>query len=44
MRFVIQRVAEASVAVDGETIGKIGKGYMILIGVSDADTREMQTR
>ena len=41
MRFVIQRVAEASVAVDGETIGKIGKGYMILIGVSDSDTREI---
>ena len=40
MRFVIQRVSEASVAVDGEIIGKIGKGYMILIGVSDSDTQE----
>jgi len=44
MRFVIQRVSEASVAVDGETIGKIGKGYMILIGVCDTDTEEIADR
>ncbi len=37
MRFVIQRVRHASVTVDGEVIGKIGRGYMVLIGVSDAD-------
>jgi len=37
MRCVIQRVTEASVTVDGEVIGKIGKGYMILIGVSAED-------
>lgn len=37
MRFVIQRVQHASVKVDGETIGKIGRGYMVLVGVSDAD-------
>ena len=41
MRFVIQRVSEASVAVDGETIGAIGKGFMVLIGVCDSDTREI---
>lgn len=38
MRFVIQRVKEASVCVDGETIGQIEKGYLVLIGVSDGDT------
>lgn len=37
MKFVIQRVTHAEVAVDGEIIGKIGKGYMILIGVSNDD-------
>ena len=38
MRCVIQRVTSASVAIDGETVGKCGKGYMILIGVSGEDT------
>jgi len=37
MKFVIQRVKHASVTVDGEVIGKIGRGYMVLIGVSDSD-------
>ena len=37
MKFVIQRVAHASVTVDGEVIGKIGRGYMVLIGACDAD-------
>ena len=41
MRFVIQRVTESKVEVDGEIIGQIGKGYMVLIGVSDKDTREI---
>jgi len=40
MRFVIQRVAHASVTVEGNVIGKIGKGFMVLIGVSDEDTKE----
>ena len=40
MRFVIQRVSEASVTVDGKTVGQIGKGYMVLIGVGKGDTRE----
>ena len=37
MKFVIQRVRHASVTVEGEVIGKIGRGYMVLIGVSDTD-------
>lgn len=37
MKFVIQRVKYASVTVDGEVIGKIGRGYMVLIGACDAD-------
>ena len=41
MKFVIQRVQHASVTVDNEVIGKIGKGFMILLGVEDADTEEI---
>lgn len=41
MRFVIQRVSESRVKVNGETLGKIGKGFMVLIGVSDSDTKEI---
>ena len=41
MRFVLQRVKHASVKVDGELIGSIGRGYMVLIGVSDTDTEEI---
>lgn len=38
MRFVIQKVSEASVKVSGEVIGEIGKGFMVLIGVSAEDS------
>lgn len=41
MKFVIQRVLESEVKVDGKTLGKIGKGFMVLIGVSDTDTKEI---
>ena len=41
MRFVIQRVTEASVTIDGEISGKIGKGYLVLIGVADTDKKEI---
>ena len=41
MRFVIQRVTESEVRVDNEVIGKIGKGFMVLVGVSDSDTKEI---
>ena len=37
MRFVIQRVREAAVRVEGETIGEIGLGFVVLIGVSQED-------
>ena len=39
MRFVIQRVSSADVKIDGETVGAIEKGFMVLIGVSDSDTK-----
>jgi len=38
MRFVIQRVAHASVTADGERVADIGKGFLVLVGVCDADT------
>lgn len=41
MKFVIQRVNEASVVVDGKTIGQIEKGFLVLIGVSGDDTKEI---
>ncbi len=37
MKFVIQRTKEASVVVDKNVIGEIGKGFLVLIGVSDED-------
>ena len=40
MRFVVQRVSEAAVTIDGRTAGQIGKGFLVLIGVCDSDTRE----
>ncbi|MCH1983300.1 D-aminoacyl-tRNA deacylase [Ruminococcus sp. OA3] len=44
MRLVIQRVNEAKVTVDGEVIGSISKGLLVLIGISGQDTREMADR
>lgn len=41
MKFVIQRVTNSSVKVDNEVIGAIGKGFMVLIGVADGDTKEI---
>ena len=41
MRFVVQRVTYASVTVDSQVIGKIGNGFVVLIGVADTDTREI---
>ena len=41
MRFVIQRVTNASVTVDGNITGQIEKGFLVLIGVSEDDTKEI---
>lgn len=38
MRLVIQRVAEAAVDIDGKTVGRIGRGLMVLVGVAVGDT------
>ena len=40
MKIVLQRVTSASVAVDGEVCGKIGMGYLVLLGVGQGDTEE----
>ena len=40
MRAVLTRVKSASVTIDGEVVGKIGKGFLILLGVGPEDTRE----
>ena len=39
MRFVIQRVKKAAVSVDGEEIGRIDGGFLILVGIAQSDTR-----
>lgn len=41
MRFIIQRVQHASVTIDGNVAGKIGKGFLVLIGIEDSDTKEI---
>lgn len=39
MKLVVQRVKEASVSVDGKTVGEIGNGLLVLVGVSHDDTQ-----
>lgn len=39
MRIVLQRCSRAEVRIDGQTVGKIGKGFMALVGVTDGDTK-----
>ena len=40
MRAILTRVKSASVTIDGETVGKIGKGFLILLGVGPNDTEK----
>lgn len=44
MKFVIQRVKSASVDVEGKTVGKIEKGFLVLIGIATDDTKETADR
>jgi len=39
MRALLQRVSRASVTVDGRVVGQIGRGFVVLVGVTHADTR-----
>lgn len=41
MKFVVQRVNHASVTVDNRIIGKIERGFLVLIGISEQDTEEI---
>lgn len=41
MRFIIQRVTHAEVCVHQKTIGKIGKGFLVFIGISQEDNQEI---
>ena len=40
MRIVLQRVSQASVIINGETVASIGKGLLLLLGIEEADTAE----
>ena len=41
MKVVIQRVSEASVTIDGQIHGEIKKGFLLLVGIQDADNEEI---
>ncbi len=41
MKVVLQRVLEASVTIDGKTVGSIGRGFLLLVGAADTDTMEI---
>ena len=41
MKFVIQRTTEAKVEIDKKTVGRIGKGFVVLIGISKSDNEEI---
>ena len=44
MRLVVQRVTQASVSVEEQIVGKIGEGYVVLLGVGESDTEETARR
>lgn len=41
MKFIVQRVKNAQVDIEGKTVGKIEQGYMVLIGITHTDTKEV---
>lgn len=41
MKFVIQKVSQASVSVEGNCVGKIQKGFLIFVGIGKEDTKEI---
>ena len=41
MKLVIQRVSQAQVSIEEQVVGKIGKGYLVLMGAGDGDTKEI---
>ena len=40
MKIVLQRCSRAEVRIDGEVAGKIGRGFVVLVGITHSDTRE----
>lgn len=40
MKIILQRCSRAEVRIDGETVGRIGTGFVILVGITHSDTRE----
>jgi D-tyrosyl-tRNA(Tyr) deacylase len=40
MKIVLQRCSRAEVRIDGETVGRIGTGFVVLVGITHSDTRE----
>ena len=41
MKFLVQRVLNASVAIDNQTVGSIDSGFLVLAGISQDDTQEV---
>ena len=39
MRIVVQRCSRAEVRIDGQVVGQIGKGFMVLVGIKEGDTK-----
>ena len=44
MRAVVQRVSSAQVAIEGQVVGSIGRGFLVLLGVGEADGPEQLER
>ncbi len=44
MKAVLQRVSAAQVDIDGETVGRIGRGFLVLLGIAQGDTEEDMER